>query len=58
MPSVEGGHDGIRITNEVMACFADEAGPESVTQSAMGSGKIRPAKSAMGLAEEIPARSA
>ena len=25
MPSVEGGHDGFRIMNEVMARFADEA---------------------------------
>ena len=56
MPSVEGGHDGIRIMNEVMARFADEASTGSVTQSAMGSGKIRPAKSANEPATGIPAR--
>ena len=26
MPSAEGGHDGFRIMNEVMARFADETG--------------------------------
>ena len=56
MPSVEGGHDGIRIMNEVMARFADEASTGSVTQSAIGSGKIRPAKSANEPATGIPAR--
>ena len=57
MRSVEGGRDGIRVMNGVMARFADAAYSGGVTQSAMESGKIRPAKSAMGLATGIPARS-
>ena len=55
-PCIEGGHDGFRVMVEVMARFGDEAGPGGVTQSAMGSGQISPAKTAIGPATGIPAR--
>ena len=56
MSSVEGGHDGIRIMNELMVRFA-AASLGNGTQSAMERRGIRPAKSAMGLADGFPARS-
>ena len=55
-PCIEGGHDGFRVMVEVMARFGDEAGPGGVTQSAMGSGQISPAKFVMGPAAGFPAR--
>ena len=56
MPSVEGGHDGFRIMNEVMARFADAASTGSVTQSAIERVQNRPTKSGVSLADGIPAR--
>ena len=56
MPSVEGGHDGFRIMNEVMARFADETGLGGVTQSAIERVQNRPTKSGVRLADGIPAR--
>ena len=56
MPSAEGGHDGFRIMNEVMARFADETGLGGVTQSAIERVQNRPTKSGVSLADGIPAR--
>ena len=56
MPSAEGGHDGFRIMNEVMARFADEASLGGVTQSAIERVQNRPTKSGVSLADGIPAQ--